>query len=317
MPDIPMIETPRLRMPKLGLGTWPLAGAEGQAAVESALAMGYRHIDTAEMYGNEEVVGAGIAAGGVPRGELFVTTKVWYDRLHSGDAIRAACEASLARLGLDHVDLYLIHWPGPEMDLPGALRAMDRIRQDGPPLRGIIHSAGVVHDAGFLSQDAETVAAVFAPKVTGATLLDRLTRGDALDFFVLFSSVAGVLGSSGQANHAGANAFLDLLAARRRAEGLPGLSVAWGPWSEVGAAADRGMAERLAALGLGAVTPEQGLQALDRALSDDLVQVVVQPADWRRVLSREPRRATLLSELTEQRACPACPVPSGHGGHNA
>ncbi len=186
-------------------------------------------------------------------------------------------------------------------DEAGLRALLDRIRQDGPPLRGIIHSAGVVHDAGFLSQDAETVAAVFAPKVAGATLLDRLTRGDALDFFVLFSSVAGVLGSSGQANHAGANAFLDLLAARRRAEGLPGLSVAWGPWSEVGAAADRGMAERLAALGLGAVTPEQGLQALDRALSDDLVQVVVQPADWRRVLSREPRRATLLSELTEQR----------------
>lgn len=193
-------------------------------------------------------------------------------------------------------------------DEAGLSALLERIRQEGPPLRGVIHSAGVVDDAGFLSQDREKVAAVFAPKVAGATLLDRLTRGDSLDCFVLFSSVAGVLGSSGQANHAGANAFLDLLAARRRADGLPGLSIAWGPWSGVGAAADRGMADRLVSLGLGTITPEQGLQALDRAAGDDLVQVVVQPADWPRVLTREPRRAALLSTLIEQ------PVPAREAG---
>ena len=117
-------------MPKLGLGTWPMRGAECRRAVESALAMGYRHIDTAEMYGNEADIGAAIAASGLPRGELFVTTKVWWDHL-TPSGIRAACEASLARLRLDRADLYHIHWPSPDMDLDAALGAMARLKEDG------------------------------------------------------------------------------------------------------------------------------------------------------------------------------------------
>jgi 2,5-diketo-D-gluconate reductase B len=124
------IVTPLLAMPKLGLGTWQLRDAAGQAAIERALALGYRHIDTAEMYGNEEIVGAAIAASGVPRDELFVTSKVWWDHL-SPEAMRAACEASLARLGLAAVDLYLIHWPAPGMDLGRSLAALERLRADG------------------------------------------------------------------------------------------------------------------------------------------------------------------------------------------
>jgi 2,5-diketo-D-gluconate reductase B len=122
------ITTKLLDMPKLGLGTWQLRGAEGQAAIEQALALGYRHIDTAEMYGNEEIVGAAIAASGVPRGEIFVTSKVWFDHLEPA-AMRAACEASLARLGLGSVDLYLIHWPAQGMDLARSLAALDGLRQ--------------------------------------------------------------------------------------------------------------------------------------------------------------------------------------------
>ncbi|MBD0273088.1 MAG: aldo/keto reductase [Acetobacteraceae bacterium] len=117
-------------MPKLGLGTWPMRGAECRRAVESALAMGYRPIDTAEMYGNEADIGAAIAASGLPRGELFVTTKVWWDHL-TPSGIRAACEASLARLRLDRADLYHIHWPSPDMDLDAALGAMARLKEDG------------------------------------------------------------------------------------------------------------------------------------------------------------------------------------------
>ncbi len=191
----------------------------------------------------------------------------------------------------------------------GMSALLERLRKDGPPLRGVIHSAGVVADAAFLSQDAASVGAVFAPKVVGASLLDRLTRADALDFFVLFSSVAGMLGSAGQANHAGANAFLDLLAARRRSEGLPGLSIAWGPWSDVGAAADRGLAARLAELGLGTVTPGQGLQALERVMGEELVQVAVQPADWHTVLERQPRRAALLGVLASRSAAVSPSLP--------
>ncbi len=85
----PILETPRIRIPRLGLGTWPMRGAEAQRAVESALAQGYRHIDTAAMYGNEDAVGAGIAASGVARENIFVTTKVWWTDL-APDALRAS-----------------------------------------------------------------------------------------------------------------------------------------------------------------------------------------------------------------------------------
>lgn len=128
--DMQTIETQGVAMPRLGLGTFRLTGAAGQAAVESALAMGYRHIDTAEAYGNEEQVGAGIAAAGVARRELHVTTKVWHDHLEPA-AIRGALDDSLGRLRLDCVDLYLVHWPAPGMDLPAILETLQQLKQEG------------------------------------------------------------------------------------------------------------------------------------------------------------------------------------------
>jgi 2,5-diketo-D-gluconate reductase B len=126
----PLIETKLMRMPRLGLGTWPMRGAECQRAVEGAIALGYRHIDTAEMYGNEEEVGAGLAASGVAREDLFLTTKVWNDR-PNGAAIRRAFDASLERLATPYVDLFLIHWPSPELELSDALRGLAAIRAEG------------------------------------------------------------------------------------------------------------------------------------------------------------------------------------------
>lgn len=124
------IDAHGMRMPKLGLGTFRLKGEECAAAVEGALGLGYRHIDTAEMYDNEEAVGRGIAASGVARGDIFLTTKVWWEHL-GGDAMQRAAEASLKRLGTDYVDLYLIHWPAPEMDLADALEKLVRLKQQG------------------------------------------------------------------------------------------------------------------------------------------------------------------------------------------
>jgi 2,5-diketo-D-gluconate reductase B len=127
---VPMLETPRIRIPRLGLGTWALRGAEAQGAVEGAIGLGYRHIDTAAMYGNEEAVGAGIAASGIPRGDIFLTTKVWWTEL-APDALRASAEASLARLATPYADLILIHWPAKGMDLAASLTALARLQQDG------------------------------------------------------------------------------------------------------------------------------------------------------------------------------------------
>ncbi|WP_270935470.1 aldo/keto reductase [Falsiroseomonas oryzae] len=127
---IPTLQAHGMRMPRIGLGTWPMKGRDCQAAVESALSLGYRHIDTAEMYGNEDAVGAGIAAAGLPRGDVFVTTKIWNDKTN-GAAIRRAFDACLARLAMPYVDLLLIHWPSPQLDLPDALDGLAAIRAEG------------------------------------------------------------------------------------------------------------------------------------------------------------------------------------------
>jgi acyl carrier protein len=180
-----------------------------------------------------------------------------------------------------------------------ALRGLlERIRAEGPPLRGIVHSAGVLDDAGLMQQDAARFARVFAPKVQGGWLLDALTRSDPLDWFVLFSSVASVLGSPGQSNHSAANAFLDLLARERKSEGRPGLSINWGAWTDVGAAADRKVTGRLATQGIGALTPAQGIQALERLLGEGRAQVAVAPVEWQKYV-QHLNRATVPPFLSE------------------
>jgi 2,5-diketo-D-gluconate reductase B len=125
------IQTQGISVPRLGLGTFRMQGEVCRAAVESALALGYRHIDTAEMYGNEDAVGAAIASSGVARKDLHVTTKVWPDNLGSPDAIRGAFDASLKKLRLDHVDLYLVHWPSRGIKLPVVLETLMKLKQEG------------------------------------------------------------------------------------------------------------------------------------------------------------------------------------------
>jgi diketogulonate reductase-like aldo/keto reductase len=119
-----------VRIPLLGLGVYQSRpGAETRNAVEAALRLGYRHLDTARAYGNERDVAAGIAASGVPRDEVFVTTKLW-NTDHGYDETLRACDESLARLAMERVDLYLVHWPvqGLRHD---TWRAMERLRADG------------------------------------------------------------------------------------------------------------------------------------------------------------------------------------------
>src|SRR5690606_31822786 len=102
-------------IPQLGFGVFKVAADVTEKAVTDALEAGYRHIDTAAIYGNEEGVGAAIAKSGIPREELFITTKLWNDR-HDGDEPDAAIAESLDKLGLENVDLYLVHWPTPAKD---------------------------------------------------------------------------------------------------------------------------------------------------------------------------------------------------------
>lgn len=105
----------RTWMPRVGLGTWPMDDSAAERIVSSAAELGYRHFDTATKYGNESGVGAGIRASGLPRGEVFVTTKLNGDYQGEGRAV-AGVEAALERLGMEYVDLLLIHWPLPDRD---------------------------------------------------------------------------------------------------------------------------------------------------------------------------------------------------------
>src|SRR5712675_3280213 len=117
------LQTQGISLPRLGLGTFRIQGDVCRAAVESALALGYRHVDTAEMYANEEAIGAAIATSGVVRKDLHVTTKVWNENL-APEAMRRAFDASLKKLKLDHVDLYLVHWPAKNMKLPAMFETL-------------------------------------------------------------------------------------------------------------------------------------------------------------------------------------------------
>ncbi|MBE9170244.1 type I polyketide synthase [Pleurocapsales cyanobacterium LEGE 06147] len=167
-------------------------------------------------------------------------------------------------------------------------RLLDKIHSWGPPLRGIIHAAGMLDDGGILQLDWECFTRVMAPKVAGAWNLHVLTQKLPLDFFVCFSSIASLLGSPGQGNYGAANAFLDALAHHRRALGLEALSINWGPWANTGMAA-RGKSRdrtRWATRGIELIAPEQGLQLLDKLLREDASQVGILPVDWSKFLGQ-------------------------------
>ena len=168
------------------------------------------------------------------------------------------------------------------------------------PLRGIVHAAGALADAALLSQDAGGFATAMAGKAQGALHLDAATRDCALEFFVMFSSVAAVFGSPGQGNYAAANATLDALAADRRARGLPALSIGWGPWSGAGMTSQlgAGAAAALQRRGLSWFAPAEGVRLFARLLGSKATHAVAARFDVsvvRRQLGAP--RPTVLDDL--------------------
>ncbi|MBC8121208.1 MAG: SDR family NAD(P)-dependent oxidoreductase, partial [Gemmatimonadaceae bacterium] len=151
-----------------------------------------------------------------------------------------------------------------------------------PPLRGVVHAAGVLDDGVLAGQEWKRFAKAMAPKLQGAWNLHLLTLDQPLDFFVLFSSVAALLGPTGLGNYAAANAFEDALAHHRQSLGLPALSINWGAWAGVGMEARHRVGARVAARGIGTIAPEQGLEILERLLSGSVAQVMVLPVEWSR-----------------------------------
>ena len=126
----PIISAHGARIPAIGFGTWPLKDETCEIAVKTALEAGYRHIDTAAMYGNEMDVGRGMRASKVPRDQIFLTTKVWRDHIAEGDLQRSA-EKSLKALGVPHVDLLLIHWPNASIPVAESIKALCAAKRQG------------------------------------------------------------------------------------------------------------------------------------------------------------------------------------------
>ncbi|MGB3534209.1 MAG: SDR family NAD(P)-dependent oxidoreductase, partial [Microcoleaceae cyanobacterium] len=183
------------------------------------------------------------------------------------------------------------------------------IQQQLPPLRGIIHAAGVLEDGVLMQLNTDTFERVMQPKMHGAWNLHQLTKDIPLDFFVLFSSAASLLGSPGQANHVAANTFLDTLAHYRQQLGLPGLSINWGAWSEVGAAAQRQVGEQMNLKGVGMISPQQGLQIFEQLIMQPTAQVGVIPIDWSRFLT-QGLTAPFFSEFIQKNVQQKQPITS-------
>jgi 2,5-diketo-D-gluconate reductase B len=161
------VEVQGTRVPVLGFGTWLIEGADATEAVRDALAIGYRQIDTARAYGNEREVGRGIADSGVPREEIFLTTKVPHDEA-SADEVQRDCEQSLERLGVDYLDLLLLHWPSPDVPLEETLKALTALRADGR-----IRNLGVSNFPAGLLKQALDLAPVFCDQVEYHPFLDQ------------------------------------------------------------------------------------------------------------------------------------------------
>lgn len=195
-----------VEIPQLGFGVFKVPNAETQAAVTAAIAAGYRSIDTAAIYGNEEGVGAALAATNVPRDELFITSKVW-NADQGYDTTLAAFDASLARLGLDTLDLYLIHWPTPAKALfPDTWRALEKLYADGR-----VRAIGV---SNFRVQDLQVLFDRFnmVPAVNQIELHPTFSQGELRAFHAEHGIATEAWGPLGQGKGVSAPAIVELAA---------------------------------------------------------------------------------------------------------
>ncbi|QNE84165.1 amino acid adenylation domain-containing protein [Streptomyces rutgersensis] len=213
---------------------------------------------------------------------------------------------------LEALGAHAVAAPVDVTDEPALTAWLDAHRQgDPPPLRGVFHLAGQVRDTRIADLDRAAFDAVHDPKAVGAYLLDKHLRDEPLDHFVLFASVASLLTTAGQTNYAAGNAFLDALAHRRRAEGLPALSLDWGPWA-TGMIEELGLVEHyLHSRGMSSLTPDVGMSVVERVLGQDRAQLVVATVvDWRTFLAWYDAPPALVADLA---AAAQAPADSGGG----
>jgi NADPH:quinone reductase-like Zn-dependent oxidoreductase/pimeloyl-ACP methyl ester carboxylesterase/NADP-dependent 3-hydroxy acid dehydrogenase YdfG/acyl carrier protein len=296
------------RLAPLPVKTFPIRQAEA----------GFRHLAQAKNIGkvvltlpaNERAAGAvradrsywvtgGLGALGLHIARSLVASGarqlVLSGRSEPGDSAREAVEslrAAGAEVVIERMDV---------TDADQVAAVMRRIAAELQPLGGIVHAAGVLDDGVLVKQTWPRFSRVLAPKVAGAWNLHVATRSLELDFFVLFSSVAAVMGAPGQGNYAAANAFLDGLAALRRSQGLPATSINWGPWAAGGMAETTRAANRarFESVGLGRMSVGDNVEVFEHLLHGASATVAVADVDWTKFLKTvsSPGLARLYSQL--------------------
>jgi acyl transferase domain-containing protein/acyl carrier protein len=221
-------------------------------------------------------------------GAIGLHTASYLAQLGAGDIVltsRRAPDADTQRAIEDITERYRcrIHTFAADVgDESEVAKLLDRIRAELPPLAGVAHFAGVLDDALLSQQSLERFRTTLAPKAFGACHLDRLTKDDDLDFFIVSSSVSSVFGSPGQANYSTANALLDGLIADRKAHGLPATGVNFGPWAQGGMASSEAARANLGAQGLVPLEPSAALSALAEVVANGTGQATVIKANWQR-----------------------------------
>ncbi|ABI91465.1 methyltransferase domain protein [Burkholderia ambifaria AMMD] len=233
-----------------------------------------------------------------------------------GRRLPPSAEVALAGLREQGVAVHtLLADVGDEASLRAALAG---VPAELPPLRGVVHSVGVLDDGVIGQQSWARYQRVLHPKLGGALLLHRLLAPRPLDFFVLYSSAAGLMGNPGQANHAAASAFLDAFAWYLRGRGVPAVALDWGAWSEIGAAAARDVGARLGAEGsiAGVIAPEQGAAVMARQFGCANTQLAVLPLKLNQPIdaSRQPQVRRLLAELLAEAPAGGATQATGAGG---
>ncbi|BBZ40527.1 type I polyketide synthase [Mycobacterium conspicuum] len=221
-------------------------------------------------------------------GAIGLHTAAYLAQLGAGDIVltsRRSPDAVARRTIEDITERYRcrIHSFAADVgDESQAERLLERIRAELPPLGGVVHLAGVLDDALLSQQTPDRFRTTLAPKAFGACHLDRLTRNDDLEFFIVSSSVSSLLGSPGQANYSTANALLDGLVAERKARGLPATGINFGPWAQGGMASSEAALANIGAQGLIPLEPTAALNALGEVVANGAGQATVLKANWQR-----------------------------------
>lgn len=238
-----------------------------------------------------------LLARGVARVAVFARSG---PSVAASEPLLAGWRAAYPRSRIDLVEVDLA-------DVESVSRGLAALRRDGPALRGIFHAAGSSAQVPLTQLDRAGIERVVCAKALGALYLDTLTRQDALDFQVYFSSIAGSWGTASMAPYAMANRFLDALSAHRNRQGRVTRSIAWGPWASVGMIVKQNQ-EAFATLGLRLIEPEQALNLLDRLIGIERAQVQAVDVDWQRYA----RSLALDKHLRWfRRQIGAAPLPSG------